>query len=127
MEPTDILWIGFGGGLGSLLRWQVGRLVEQRFVTPFKLGTLFVNISGAFVIAYISAALAIGWEHRFGDVISSFVLTGILGGYTTFSTMQLDAVDMSGALHHVHALGYLVASIGGGLLAAGAGVALARM
>ncbi|WAJ26210.1 fluoride efflux transporter FluC [Antarcticirhabdus aurantiaca] len=127
MVAIDVLWVGLGGGVGSLLRWQVGRLVEQRNGTPFKFGTLFVNVSGAFVIAYISASLALGWEHRYGDVISSLVLTGLLGGYTTFSTMQLDAVQMTAARHHALALVYLVASVGTGLLAAAAGVALARV
>ncbi|QTL03964.1 CrcB family protein [Aquabacter sp. L1I39] len=126
MHAIDILWVGLGGGIGSLLRWQVGRLVEQRFRTSFKVGTFLVNVSGAFVIAYLSASLALGWEHRFGGVMSSKVLTGVLGGYTTFSTMQLDAVQMAGARRRRLALAYLATSVGGGLLAAAAGVALAR-
>ncbi|MFG1361354.1 fluoride efflux transporter FluC [Xanthobacter pseudotagetidis] len=126
METIDILWIGLGGGVGSLLRWQVGRLVDRRIAAPFKAGTFLINVSGAFVLAYISASLAIGWEHRYGDVISSLVLTGLLGGYTTFSTMQLDAVEMAAARRHALSVFYLAASVGAGLLAAAAGVALAR-
>jgi CrcB protein len=126
METSDILWIGVGGGTGSLLRWQVGRLVDRYIASPFKAGTFLINVSGAFVLAYISALLAIGWEHRYGDVISSLVLTGLLGGYTTFSTMQLDAVQMASARRHALAVVYLAASVGAGLLAAAAGVALAR-
>lgn len=127
MEAIDILWIGLGGGVGSLLRWQLGRLVDRHIASPFKAGTFLINVSGAFVIAYISASLAIGWEHRYGDVISSLVLTGLLGGYTTFSTMQLDAVEMVAARRHALAVFYLAASVGAGLLAAAAGVALARV
>ncbi|MDR6955738.1 CrcB protein [Ancylobacter sp. 3268] len=127
MDVIDIVWVGLGGGVGSLLRWQVGRLVERHIGTPFKVGTFFINVSGAFVIAYISASLALGWEHRYGDVISSLVLTGVLGGYTTFSTMQLDAVQMAAARRHALAIVYLVTSVGAGLLAAAAGVALARV
>ena len=126
MDAIDISWVGLGGGVGSLLRWQIGQAIERRFGASFKVGTLFINLSGAFVIAYISASLALGWEHRYGDVVSSLVLTGILGGYTTFSTMQLDAVQMTTARGHAFAISYLAASIGGGLLAAAAGVALAR-
>lgn len=127
MDVIDILWVGLGGGVGSLLRWQVGRFVEKHVGTPFKVGTFFINVSGAFVIAYISASLALGWEHRYGDVVSSLVLTGALGGYTTFSTMQLDAVQMASARRHALAISYLVASVGAGLVAAAAGVALARL
>ncbi|MFK8251863.1 fluoride efflux transporter FluC [Ancylobacter terrae] len=127
MDLIDILWVGLGGGVGSLLRWRVGRFIDERVSTPFKLGTFVINVSGAFVIAYLSASLAFGWEHRYGNVISSLVLTGVLGGYTTFSTMQLDAVQMASARRHGLAIVYLVASVGTGLLAAAAGVALARV
>ena len=126
MEAIDLMWVGLGGGIGSLLRWQIGRIIDQRVSTPFKVGTFVINVSGAFVIAFISALLALGWEHRYGDVISSLVLTGVLGGYTTFSTMQLDAVKMATAGRQALAVVYLVASVGAGLLAAAAGVALAR-
>ena len=126
MDIVDIGLVGLGGGVGSLLRWQVGRAIDRHVGASFKVSTFFINISGAFVIAYVSASLAIGWEHRFGDVISSLVLTGVLGGYTTFSTMQLDAVQMGKANRHALAIVYLATSVGGGLLAAAAGVALAR-
>ena len=123
MEAIDIVWVGVGGGVGSVLRW----LIERRFTSAFKMGTFLINISGAFVIAYISASLSIGWEHRYGDVISSLVLTGILGGYTTFSTMQLDAVQMRTAGRQTLAVAYLGTSVLVGLIAAAAGVALARV
>ncbi len=126
MDAINIAWIGLGGGIGSLLRWQIGRLVDRWVGSSIKAGTFFINVSGAFLIAYISASLALGWEHRYGDVISSLVLTGVLGGYTTFSTMQLDAVKIAAAGQHVRAVAYLVASVGTGLAAAAAGVALAK-
>ncbi|WP_454915905.1 fluoride efflux transporter FluC [Xanthobacter sediminis] len=126
MEAIDILWVGIGGGIGSVLRWQVGRAVDRHVASTFKAGTFLINISGAFVIAYLSASLAIGWEHRYGDMVSSLVLTGVLGGYTTFSTMQLDAVQMTAARQGALAAFYLIASVVMGLAAAAAGVALAR-
>lgn len=126
MNASDFLWVGVGGGIGSLLRWQVGALIGRWIDAPFKFGTFFVNVSGAFVIAYISALLSIGWEERFGTLISSLVLTGVLGGYTTFSTMQLDAVQMTEGGRSALALVYLVTSVGAGLLAAAAGVMLAH-
>jgi CrcB protein len=59
-------------------------------------------------------------------VMSSLVITGILGGYTTFSSMQLDAVQMAEGRRHALALFYLVSSVLTGLIAAAAGVALAK-
>lgn len=127
MKPIDVIWVCLGGGVGSLLRWQIGHFIDSRISAHFKFGTFFINVTGAFVIAYLSTAMAIGWQQRFGDMMSSLILTGILGGYTTFSTMQLDAVQMTAQNRRGLALLYLVTSVGAGLVAAAAGVALARL
>ena len=125
MKPIDVMWVCLGGGIGSLLRWQIGQFIDARSASAFKYSTLFINITGAFVIAYLSAALAIGWHQRYGDMMSSLVLTGVLGGYTTFCTMQLDAVKMVEKGRAGLALFYLAVSVAGGLVAAAAGVAVA--
>ena len=127
MRVLDIMWVGLGGGIGSLLRWWVGLLFDRLFGSTYKIGTVFINVSGAFVIAYISTVLALGWERRYGDLITALVLTGILGGYTTFSTMQLDAVKMSNTGSQLRAASYLSVSVVLGLLAAAAGVALGKV
>ncbi len=126
MRAVDVLWVGLGGGLGSLLRWQLAHWVDRRFAWRFRLGTYLVNVSGAFVIAYLSAGLAIGWQERYGSMMAAFVLTGILGGYTTFSSMQLDTVQMVEERRYGLALFYLVSSIASGLIAVVLGVMLAR-
>jgi CrcB protein len=127
MKPIDIMWVCIGGGIGSLLRWWIGQFIDARMPSAFKYSTLFINITGAFVIAYLSAAMAIGWQQRYGDMMSSLMLTGVLGGYTTFSTMQLDAVKMVQDKRAGLALFYLAVSVVGGLLAAAAGVAVAKV
>lgn len=127
MKPIDVMWVCLGGGIGSLLRWQIGHFIDARVSSLFKYSTLFINITGAFVIANLSTALAIGWQQRYGDMMASLVLTGVLGGYTTFSTMQLDAVKMVEARRGGMALVYLGVSVVGGLVAAAAGVAMARV
>ena len=127
MRPIDVMWVLLGGGIGSLLRWQVGAWVTAHVTARFRTGTYVANVSGAFVIAYLSAAYAIDWQHRYGDMMSSFVLTGMLGGYTTFSSMQLDTVQMSQEGRHGLALFYIVTSIASGLAAAALGVALATL
>ena len=126
MNPLDVMWVGLGGGLGSVLRWWVGRVVGERYQGDFPLGTFLINISGAFVIGYLSALFAIDWHDRYGTVLKAGVLTGVLGGYTTFSTMQLDAAKLAEKGHGVFAARYLLLSVAFGTLAAGFGVALAR-
>lgn len=127
MTPLDIMWVGLGGGLGSLLRWSVGLAVGKRYHSAFPLGTFLINISGAFVIGYLSVLFMVDWRDRYGTALNAFVLTGLLGGYTTFSTMQLDATGLAGKKGGAAAASYLVLSMVVGVLAAGLGAALAHL
>ena len=112
MKPIDVLLIGLGGGLGSVLRWWVGLLVGERYHGNFPLGTFLINVSGTFLIGYLSVLFGVDWHNRYGYgmVLSAFVLTGVLGGYTTFSSMQLDAAKLTGKRHGVLAASYLLSS-----------------
>ena len=101
MTALDVLWVGLGDGLGSLLRWWVGRVVGERWRGDFPLGTLLINISGAFPMAYLSVLFAVDWHTRHGTALTSLCPTGIIGGYTTFSSMQMDAVNLAGTRGHV--------------------------
>jgi fluoride exporter len=128
MRPIDVLCVGLGGGLGSALRWWVGLLVGERYHGKFPLGTFLINVSGTFLIGYLSVLFGVDWHDRYGHetMLNSFVLTGLLGGYTTFSTMQLDAAKLAGKRHGVLAASYLFSSVLSGLLAGELGAMLAR-
>lgn len=124
MAPLDFAWVGLGGGLGSVLRWAVGRIVGERYHGGFPLATLLINVSGAFVIGYLSVLIGVDWRDRYSTAIIAAVLTGGLGGYTTFSSMQLDAVKLAATAPR-RALFYLLLSVGLGLAAAALGAELA--
>ena len=126
MTALDVFWVGLGGGLGSLLRWWIGLRVGQLYKGSFPLGTFLINVSGAFVIGYLSILFTVDWRDRYGDFLSAAVLTGILGGYTTFSSMQLDASKLARAKDRAWAAGYLIISVLFGLAAAAFGAWLAR-
>lgn len=126
VSALDVMWIGLGGGFGSLLRWWIGRLVGERYHGSFPLGTFLINVSGAFVIGYLSVLFSIDWRDRYGSALNAGILTGILGGYTTFSSMQLDAAKLADKGQGRQAVIYLVLSVVSGLLAAWLGAALAR-
>ena len=128
MTPLDVLWVGLGGGLGSALRWRIGRLVGEAYKGRFPLSTFLINISGSLVIGYLSVLFNVDWHNRYGHgmVVNALVITGVLGGYTTFSSMQLDAARVPAKQHARVAASYLLLSVAAGLLAALAGAALAR-
>jgi fluoride exporter len=128
MQPLDVMWVGLGGGLGSVLRWCVGRLVGERYQGDFPLATFLINVSGTFLIGYLSVLFRVDWHDRYGHgmVLNAFVLTGILGGYTTFSSMQLDAAKLSAKKRGRLATSYLLLSVAAGLLFGELGAALAR-
>lgn len=125
MTALDVLWVGVGGSLGSLLRWWVGILVGDRYRGDFPLGTLLINISGAFPMGFLSVFFMIDWHTRHGTALTALCLTGVIGGYTTFSSMQMDAVKLAGTSGHVRAASYLGLSVVAGLLAAALGATLA--
>jgi len=112
-----------------VLRWWIGRLVGERFKGHFPLGTFLINISGSLVIGYLSVLFNVDWNNRYGHgmVLNALVITGVLGGYTTFSSMQLDAARLAAKQHPRLAAFYLLLSVAAGLLAALAGAALARV
>src|SRR5271154_4269450 len=120
MKPLDVMWVGLGGGLGSVLRWWVGRVVGERHHGDFPLGTFLINVSGTFLIGYLSVLFGVDWHDRYGhgNVLNAFVLTGVLGGYTTFSSMQLDGVKLYERGRGALAAFYFLLSVVAGLLAA---------
>lgn len=126
MVAIDILLVGSGGGIGSLLRWWIGRLVGERYHGKFPLSTFIINISGAFVIGFLSRYFAIDWDDRYGTFLQSAILTGLLGGYTTFSSMQLDALKLTQTKQKLLALFYLLLSVLFGVAAAFIGAWLAN-
>jgi len=127
MSPVDFLWVGLGGGLGSVLRWWTGRLVVERYVGDFPLSVFVINVSGAFVIGFLSVLFEVDWRDRYGSALNAAVLTGLLGGFTTFSSMQLGAAELKAKKRGMLAVFYLLLSTAVGLLAATLGAAIARV
>jgi fluoride exporter len=82
---------GIAGALGALTRYLLGRFVAERVSSQIPLGTSIINLSGAFLIGLIAGLVG----HNVISVGVQFVLaTGFLGGYTTYSTMQWEGVQL---------------------------------
>lgn len=87
------LWVGAGGFVGSILRYVIAGLVQSAFRdSAFPYGTLIVNVTGCFVIGCVSQLVE---SHQaFGPGARAFLVVGILGGYTTFSTFGNETVNL---------------------------------
>jgi CrcB protein len=83
------LLVFLGGGLGAALRHGVNQAAGHLLGTRFPFGTLFINVTGSFIMGLVVAWLAFRTEGGTQDW-RLFLTTGILGGYTTFSAFSLE-------------------------------------
>jgi len=90
------LWVALGGALGSVARYGIGGLVAERFGQTFPWGTLFVNVTGSFVIGVLGAlTLPEGRLAPSSRVLATqLLITGLCGGYTTFSSFSLQTLNL---------------------------------
>ena len=88
-------WIMFGGALGSGARFWASGLIANRYGAVFPLGTLVVNVSGCFVIGFVAALTAPGGPFLVSPRVREFILIGVCGGYTTFSSFSLQTLDLA--------------------------------
>jgi len=88
------LWVAIGGALGSMARYGISGLVSAMAGGVFPYGTLVVNVTGAILIGFL--ATLSGPESRFFIPAYGrlFLMTGICGGYTTFSTFSLETANL---------------------------------
>lgn len=121
-------WLGIaaGGALGSVCRYAVQGLVQGALPGQFPIGTLVVNLSGSFAIGALGALF-----EAFGGSPSAlqarlFLMVGVLGGFTTFSSFSLENLNLLRAGDWRTAFLYLLSSNVGGLLLAFAGFGLCR-
>ncbi|WP_211660784.1 fluoride efflux transporter CrcB [Modestobacter muralis] len=112
-----------GGALGSLARWGLG-LALPHDPGAWPTATLVVNLTGCLLLGLL--AFALFTRHPRSPWLRPFLGTGVLGGWTTFSTFAVDAVQLADAGRGAAAAGYVLASVAGGVLAAAAGVRLGR-
>ncbi len=120
-DIATITWVFLGGALGTLGRWQIGVAVGERYAGKFPLGTFLINTTGAFLMGWLSTLLNVDWQDRYGGFFTALVLTGFLGGYTTFSSYELDSVTAYNKKERGIAFLYWAGSVAAGLVAAAFG------
>lgn len=113
--------VALGGAIGSSLRFAVGVLL-LRVSAAFPLAIISVNVLGSFLMG-----LFVVWSHQRGWThLNPFVMTGVLGGFTTFSAFSLEAYTLFERGQVATAAVYVAASVVFSLLGLTAGVLLAR-
>ncbi|WP_225707245.1 fluoride efflux transporter CrcB [Bradyrhizobium cenepequi] len=114
----------FGGGLGAMLRHFVNLACARGFGTAFPYGTFIINITGSTVMGLIAGYLAFKGEAS--QLWRLFLMTGVLGGYTTFSAFSLDTALLYERGELALAAFYVLGSVALSIAGLFAGLALVR-
>ena len=112
------LSVAFGGAIGACLRFGAGVWVARNAATGFPLAVMGVNVVGSFIMG----AFAVWAFQRGYEGLNPFVMTGILGGFTTFSAFSLETLTLiergqigSAALYVVLSVGLSIGALALGL------------
>lgn len=114
-----ILAVGIGSFIGGILRYFISIYIQSKHFSAFPYGTLIVNVTGCFLIGIIfgfseRSDIATGWK--------LFLVTGILGGFTTFSSFSNETVALFRTGQSALAMYYIASSVLIGLAATFAGI-----
>ncbi|NND71073.1 MAG: fluoride efflux transporter CrcB [Rhodothermales bacterium] len=103
----NVIMVAAGGAFGAVLRYFVAGFVQRSTISPFPWGTLTVNLVGCLLIGAIWA-----WAQKIdlSTAAVAFLLAGVLGSFTTFSTFSFETIDLFQAGHRVMAVTYICAS-----------------
>lgn len=119
---TNLFQVAIGGAFGASARYLTSAATMRLLGPGFPWGTLAVNVLGSFLMGVLVVALA----HLGGTRLAPLLVTGVLGGFTTFSAFSLDALTLWERGQAVPAGLYVAASVGLSLAAIVLGMALTR-
>jgi CrcB protein len=117
--------IGLGGALGSIARHLLGGVVQERLGAGFPYGTLVVNVLGSCALAFVMAVAT--KSDAIGPNLRLALTTGVMGGFTTYSTYSYETMRLLQAGSFAVAGLYVVVTVLGCLVAAYGGHALGRL
>jgi fluoride exporter len=89
------LWVALGGALGSVARFWCSGFIADRFGGRFPWGTLIVNVLGSFVIGFFGTLTVSEGRWPASPRAKEFVMIGLCGGYTTFSSFSIQTLNLA--------------------------------
>jgi CrcB protein len=104
------LWVTIGSAIGGLLRYALTRMTLP-ISGGFPVGTVAINILGSFVIGYFGTLTLQTGRHPASDNLRLFVMVGLCGGFTTFSSFSLQTFDLMRSGAWGRALANVVVSV----------------
>jgi CrcB protein len=123
--PTVFLAVAAGGAIGASLRWLIVRWAGHALGLAFPYGTLIVNVLGSLVMGVAAVTMMERFPGSWGR-FAPFLMTGVLGGFTTFSAFSLDALFLIERGRNLAAASYIGGSVFLSIFGLWAGLALAR-
>ncbi len=125
IDPRIVAAVAVGAGIGGVLRLLVTQFVVGRYgILAGIYATLFINVSGSFLIGIVIETFQL--RDTLNPVWRYFLATGILGGYTTFSTFSYEALFLFSNTMTLAGIAYTIASVALGLGGAFLGIVTAR-
>ena len=91
----NYLWIAVGSALGGAARYWASGFVASRIGETFPWGTVIVNVTGSFVIGFFGTLTGADGRVLIGTTARQFVMLGLCGGYTTFSSFSLQTLTLA--------------------------------
>jgi len=119
-------WIALGSALGGVARYACSGIAARLFGETFPWGTLIVNVTGSLIIGFFATLTGPDGRIFAGSTARQFVMFGLLGGFTTFSSFSLQTLALAQANQWLQASGNIVASVVLCLLAVWVGHLLAN-
>lgn len=123
-STTKIAVIGLGGALGAVARYLINFSPLSSIFQSFPLATFLINVSGSFAIGFLTIFFAEKFE--VSDNVRAAVIVGFLGAFTTFSTFEIEILDLYNGKQAMMASVYAVLSVLVGFIGVVSGVALAN-
>lgn len=109
--------IALGGALGSVARFYLSGVAVQHFGAAFPWATILVNVTGSFLIGFFATLTSAEGRLLASDHTRQFFMSGVLGGYTTFSAFSLQSLNLAERGEWLHAGGNVGLSVASCLLA----------